>query len=181
MTARSASPAPERLGAVGRLDDGRTCVRFERRLAFPVEIAWRAITDRDLLASWFPGFAFEPRRGGRYTIHFGGDCEGPADVAGTVAEYDPPNVLQCGTIRWELEAAGTGCRLIFSDVLQFQEGRSDADIANAVLGGWHRYLDLLEQSLEGTPDLDTPEPDYSKLAVPGASRPGSMGSEKSSS
>ena len=181
MTARSSSIAPERLGAVGGLEDGRTFVRFERRLACTVDGAWRAITDRDLLASWFPGFAFEPRRGGRYTIHFGGGCEGPADVAGTVVEYDPPNVLQCGTIRWELGAAGAGCRLIFSDVLQFQDGRSDADIANAVLGGWHRYLDLLEQSLEGTPDLDTPEPDYSKLDVPGRLGPGSMRSEKSTS
>lgn len=80
-------------------------------------------------------------------------------------EYDPPNVLQCGTIRWKIEPADAGCRLIFSDVLQFQDGRSDAEIANSVLGGWHRYLDLLEQSLKGTLDHDTPEPDYSGLGV----------------
>ncbi|MYE13617.1 MAG: hypothetical protein F4X99_18570 [Gammaproteobacteria bacterium] len=168
MTAKP--PPPERLGAVGRHDDGSTVVRFERELAFPVDTVWRAITDPDLLASWFPGFAFEAERGGRYTIHFGGDCAGPADVEGPVVAYDPPNVLQCGTIRWELEAADASCRLTFSDVLQFQDGRSATEIANAVLGGWHRYLDLLEQSLSDTPDLDTPEPDYSRLDVPG--RPG---------
>lgn len=166
MTARTASPPPDRLGAVGRHDDGSTFVRFERRLAFPVDTVWRAITHPDLLASWFPGFAFQPERGGRYTIHFGGDCAGPADVEGPVVEYDPPHVLQCGTIRWELEAAGPGCRLTFSDVLQLEDGRSETEIANAVLGGWHRYLDLLEQSLSGTPDLDTPEPDYAELHVP---------------
>ena len=161
MSTQTRALPADRLGAVVRLDDGRTVVRFARRLPFPVDSVWRAITDRGLLASWFPGFAFEAERGGRYTIHFGGDCEGPADVEGTVVAYAPPNVLQCGTIRWELEAADDGCRLAFSDVLQFQDGRSDAEIANAVLGGWHRYLDLLEQSLEGTPDPDTPEPDYS--------------------
>ena len=51
-------------------------------------------------------------------------------------------------------------------------GTFRAEIANAVLGGWHRYLDLLEQSLSGTPDLDTMEPDYAQLHVPG--RPGTM-------
>ena len=151
------------------LDDGRTSVRFERRLGFPVSTVWRAITEADSLASWFPGFAFEPKRGGRYTIRFGGDCDGPADVEGPVVEYDPPKVLQCGTIRWQLEPEGEGCRLMFSDVLHFQDGRSKAEVANAVLGGWHRYLDLLEQSLSGTPDLDTPEADYAKLDVPGRS------------
>ena len=165
MTTKPPSLPPERLGTVGRQDDGTTFVRFERQLAFPVDTVWRAITDPDRLAAWFPGFAFEPEAGGRYTIHFGGDCEGPADVAGPVVAYDPPNVLQCGTIRWELEAAGAGCRLAFSDVLQFQDGRSKAAIANAVLGGWHRYLDLLEQSLSGAPDLGTPEPDYSRLPL----------------
>ena len=174
MTTEAASLSTERLGAVDRLGDGRTFVRFERRLAEAVDSVWRAITDPDRLATWFPGFAFEPERGGRYTIRFGGDCEGPADVEGTVVEYDPPNVLQCGTVRWELEAAGSACLLTFSDVLHFQDGRSETEIANSVLGGWHRYLDLLEQSLTGTPDLDTPEPGYSKLYVPGRPGTGSM-------
>ena len=165
MNAPPASPPPERLGAVDRQEDGRTAVRFERRLAFPVDRVWAAITRAEHLASWFPGFDFEPERGGRYTIHFGGDCEGPADVEGRVVEYDPPNVLQCGTIRWELEKAEAGSRLTFSDVLHVQEGRSKVETATSVLGGWHRYLDLLEQSLEGTPDPDTPEPDYSRLDV----------------
>ncbi len=35
----------ERLGAVGRLDDGRTVVGFERKLGHPIERVWRAITD----------------------------------------------------------------------------------------------------------------------------------------
>ena len=161
----------ERLGAVGTLDDGRTVVGFERKLGHPIERVWRAITDPEQLASWFPGFEFESGQGGHYEIRFGGDCDGPPHVEGTVVAYDPPNVLQCGTIRWELEAVGTACLLMFSDVLQFHEGRWDAEITNSVLGGWHRYLDLLEQSLGSTgPDLDTPEPDYSKIDVPGRAR-----------
>ncbi len=161
----------ERLGAVGRLDDGRTFVRFERKLGHPIETVWRAITDPVQLASWFPGFQFESEQGARYEIRFGGDCDGPPHVEGTVVAYDPPNVLQCGTIRWELEAVGSACLLVFSDVLQFQEGRSDAEVTNSVLGGWHRYLDLLAQSLDGAgPDLATLEPDYSRIDVPGRAR-----------
>src|SRR5215211_7251136 len=34
--------------------DGRPALRFERRLAHPVERVWRAVTDPDEMPAWFP-------------------------------------------------------------------------------------------------------------------------------
>ena len=114
------------------------------------------------------GFEIELREGGRLEIWFGGDCEGPVHVTGTVTGYDPPNVLQCGSMRFELQADGSGCVLRFSDILHFDGQRTETQFANSVLGGWHRFLDMLELSLEGGEvDPTAPEFDYSTIEVPG--------------
>ena len=34
--------------------ENRPALRFERRLSYPVEVVWRAITESDQLAHWFP-------------------------------------------------------------------------------------------------------------------------------
>ncbi len=157
-----------RYGTVHHMPDGRVQVRFERRLPYAVETVWAALTVQEQLDAWMPGVRFEPRQGGTYEIWFGGDCDGPAHVSGAVAAFEPPHVLQLGTIRWELSEAEDGCLLKFSDVLVFEGPRSQADITNAVLGGWHNYLDLLEDALAGRPvDHQQPEPDYAARAVPG--------------
>lgn len=157
---------PDRYGSVGKLDDGRTMVRFERHLPYNIEQVWSAITEPAELERWFPGLTFEPRSGATYEIWFGGDCEGPAHVSGAVVAYDPPNELQLGTIRWQLSREPGGCLLVFTDVLHFDGLRTEQEFAHSVLGGWHRYLDLLEEALTGGPvDLDRPEPDYSVLDV----------------
>ena len=157
-----------RYGTVHELPDGRVQVRFERLLPYSVETVWAALTEQAQLDAWIPGLQFEAREGGSYQIWFGGDCEGPAHVSGTVAAFEPPTVLQLGTIRWELSEAPTGCRLLFTDVLVFEGERSRKQIADAVLGGWHRYLDMLEDALAGRPvEVDLPEPDYSVRDVPG--------------
>jgi uncharacterized protein YndB with AHSA1/START domain len=158
----------DRYGTVLREPDGRVSVRFERRLPHAVDRVWAALTEADRLNAWMPGVQFERRQGGSYQIWFGGDCEGPSHVSGQVEVWSPPSVLQLGTIRWELRPTPKGCQLVFSDVLVFQEDRSDTDTTNSVLGGWHHYLDLLEDALAGRPvDPDQPEPDYSKRVVPG--------------
>lgn len=43
-----------RLGTLHTTVDGRYALRFERILAHPRELVWRAITDADQLAAWFP-------------------------------------------------------------------------------------------------------------------------------
>ncbi len=161
-------PDESRYGTVHHLPDGRVQVRFVRRLPYPVATVWAALTEQQQLDAWIPGVRFEARQGGKYEIWFGGDCEGPAHVSGTVAAFEPPNVLQLGTIRWELSESKSGCVLTFTDILVFEGERSDAEITNAVLGGWHHYLDRLEEALAGRPvNHDEPEPDYAAREVPG--------------
>lgn len=157
--------ARSRYGAAERLDDGRIRVRFERALQHPIERVWAALVDRSELAKWFPEVKLEPRPGGRFEIEFGGreggDCDGPAVVRGEIEHFEPPRLLQCGTMRWELEPAGEGCILRFSDVVAPEAGRTDRELARSVLGGWHWYLDALEAALAGRMvDRTKPEVEY---------------------
>jgi len=157
-----------RLGTVGTAEDGGTFVRFERQLPYPMEQVWSAITAPDELAAWFPGFRLELRKGGSFEIRFGGECEGPAHVSGAVLEFDPPQLLQCGSMRWELSPLDSGCVLVFTDVLHFDGLRTRTEFANSVLGGWHKYMDMLEDVLAGREvNPDCPELDYSTIPVPG--------------
>ena len=165
MSATPNSP----LGAVGQLDDGRHYVVFERQFPYPIETVWDAVTDPDELAKWFPGFKLPREVGGRFQIWFSDTCEGPAHVTGEVTAFKPPNLLVCGTMRFELSTTGdNSCQLKFSDILMFDE-RNRTDFTNAVLGGWHSFMDLLTDALAGRPvDINQAEPvDYTKVDVPG--------------
>lgn len=162
--------ATDQLGAVGILDDGRKYVVLQRHLAHSIENVWTAITDPNHLADWFPGMKLECRQGGTFEIWFGEGCEGgPPHVSGTVSRFEPPHVLECGSMRYELEADGDGCILTFTDILHFQPPRADHEIVNSVLGGWHKYLDVLEFSLQGgsSDPRDFPEFDYTSVEVDG--------------
>jgi len=155
-----------KVGSVGKLGDGRPFVLFERRLAYSVERVWAAITEPEQLAKWFPGFQLELASGGKFDIWFGGECDGPAHLSGTVTRYEPPNVLECGSMRFELQADGDGCVLTFTDILLFEGTRNTVEITNSVLGGWHRFLDTLEDALAGN-QVERPEFDYSTIHIPG--------------
>lgn len=168
-TLAAAHAAADRLGTVGRLDDGRHYVIFERHLPYPVETVWAAITQPEQLAKWFPGIKLELVQDGRFEIWFDGEsCDGPAHVSGTVTRYEPPRVLECGSLRFELEDRGADCLLTFTDILHYDGKRSRTEFANSVLGGWHRFLDALETALGGGKvDHHAAELDYQALDVPG--------------
>ena len=145
---------------------------FRRRLGHSHDRVWAAITDPAERANWVPGMRFEPVPHGRFDIWFGDACEGPAHVSGRIAACEPPRLLELGSMRFELMPAAEGCLLEFSDVLWFDESRSRFDFANAVLAGWHRFLDTLAIWLDdGVSALDLPEPDYAVVDVPGRDTP----------
>lgn len=157
--------ARSKFGAAERIKDGRIRVRFERWLPHPIERVWAALVDREELAKWFPEITLEPRPAGRFEIEFGSrdssDCQGPSIVSGEIAHFEPPGLLQCGTMRWELEPDGDSCILRFSDIVTVESGRSERETARSVLGGWHWYLDALEEALAGRfVDRTKPEVDY---------------------
>ncbi len=166
-----------KLGSVGVLDDGRKFVHFVRHLPDTIAKVWGAISDPDQLADWFPGFKLERRVGGRFDIWFSEQCEGPAHVTGMVTRYEPPKVLECGTLRFELEVDGPACLLTFTDILHYEGPLSEPEVINSVLGGWHKYLDTLEFALGGgqggaqDDPRDKPEFDYTTVSFAGRDTP----------
>jgi uncharacterized protein YndB with AHSA1/START domain len=126
--------------------DGRPAVRFERRLAHPIERVWRSVTEPGELAHWFPSeVSGELRVGGTLRFSFPGH-ELP-DTEGEVTEFDPPRRLAFWwgpeLLRFELEPDGDGTLLRLTHVLSSPE-QAARDAA-----GWHVCLDRLERSLGG--------------------------------
>jgi uncharacterized protein YndB with AHSA1/START domain len=129
--------------------DGRYRLRFRRALVHPPEKVWRALTESEHLAAWFPTeIRGERRAGAKLTFVFPEGEGEPFD--GEMLVYDPPRVLELrwgeDTLRFELEPDGGGCVLMFYDTLD-DLGKAARDGA-----GWHSLLDVLEAHLAG----DTP-------------------------
>ncbi len=155
--------------------DGRSVLRFERRLAHPVEKVWRAITEPAELAAWFPAqlvgerapgakirFVF-PAEGSRIPDREGSPVDdrlaaeagdgATGDQAptqeGEILEYRPPRLFAYtwgdSVLRWELRPDGPGCRLLFSHTFL------DRPFAASYATGWHGCLDALERLLAGRP------------------------------
>ena len=155
-------------GWLTEVPEGVITVNFERSYPQHLEALWHLITDPRALDRWSPSFKFQARVGGKYELWFEESPSGPPHIQGNIEAFQPPNLLQLGSIIFRLEAADTGCRLAFQDTLVFRPTMSKLDVALAVLAGWHRYLDLLEQALsQNTVRRDTPEPDYSNVAFKG--------------
>ena len=128
--------------------DGRPALRFERRLAHPVERVWRAVTEPGELSRWFPAAVdVELCLGATVTFTFAGD-DGPP-TTGEVVALEPPHrfAFTWGEeeLRFELEPVGDGCRLRFTHVL------SERDQAARDAAGWHVCLDVLGRLLDGVP------------------------------
>src|ERR1700730_8748295 len=91
--------------------DERPVLRFERSLPHPVEAAWRAVTEPDELAYWFPNAVeVDLRPGGRLNFTFPGDEYPP--LSGEVIKLDPPRrfVFMWGgdQLSFELEPGADG-------------------------------------------------------------------------
>jgi uncharacterized protein YndB with AHSA1/START domain len=149
------------MNRAGTLDivDGRYVLRFERRLAHPVEKVWQAITEPGHLAHWFPAqVEVEFAVGGRVRWVFpGGDI---ALANGRVTELDPPRVLEYTmsstgmpfagtgderTLRFELRPDPAGCLLVFTNTFGDRAG------AASFASGWESCLDALVQMLDDKP------------------------------
>jgi uncharacterized protein YndB with AHSA1/START domain len=120
-------------------------LRFTRRLAHPPDKVWRAITEPEHLAAWFPDTMIlegDWAVGARLRFRH---AEGEFD--GEVLDFDPPRALEFrwGTdvIRFEVEPAGDGTQLTLLDTLDAL-GKAARDAA-----GWHVCLDRLEDHLDG--------------------------------
>lgn len=120
--------------------DGRPALRFERRLAHPVQRVWRAVTEPAELAQWFVApVAWTPALGETF------EGEGQA---GEIVALEEPTLLRWtwGEERYAFELApdGDGCLLVFTHVFDDRYGPAAQHAA-----GWETYLDRLEAALAG--------------------------------
>jgi uncharacterized protein YndB with AHSA1/START domain len=172
--AAKATPKHEDLGTVEEVE-GRKTLRFERRLAHPVEKVWSALTDPEQLAGWLAAAdELELAVGGRVVLRWLNtkgrkdwerygvilpdefDPEAEDVVSGTFTTIDPPRLLEMdtdafGALRWELSETGSGCTLTFTNTLP--EDFAD-EMAPQTLAGWHSHLDALAEALAGRPMVD---------------------------
>jgi uncharacterized protein YndB with AHSA1/START domain len=134
------------LGTLHPAGDGWE-LRFTRRLAHRPERVWRALTEADDLAAWFPTTVEGPiEDGGKLRFAFEDD-PGGMTMDGEVLACEPPRLLAFSwgedTLRFELAADGDGTVLTFTS--SFDElGRAARDAA-----GWHVCLDVLGYRLDG--------------------------------
>ena len=145
-------------------------LRFERRLAHPIEKVWRAVSEPSELAHWFPCSveADELRVGAALRFVFPEEVGGMT-MDGEVTALEPPRLLAFtwgeDELRFELEPHGDGGTLLrFSDVI------AEQDKAARDAAGWDVCLARLDQRLAG----ETAEPpewrpfyeEYERLGFP---------------
>ena len=133
------------LGTLTRQGD-RWMLTFTRRLAHPREKVWRAVTEPEHLAAWYPQEIVGERRAGaplRFVSSAGDGFDGQMLV------FDPPAVMEftwgADRLRIELRADGAGTLLTLTDTFD-ELGKAARDGA-----GWHECLDRLVSELDGTP------------------------------
>ncbi|WP_084704244.1 SRPBCC domain-containing protein [Phaeacidiphilus oryzae] len=129
-------------------------LRFTRRLGHPQHAVWRALTDPEQLAAWFPqrieGLDGDPagiwRTGAEITFR-DPQGRGPA-FTGEVLAFEPETLVEFSwgtdTIRLELAADGADASVLtLLDTLE-QHGTGARNAA-----GWHECLDYLGCALDG--------------------------------
>ena len=142
-------------GVLERTADGGV-IRFERHLAYDVRDVWDAITTPERLADWWLPFdadiTVDLREGGEMV--FTGRPDGDPVMTCTITRVEPPLVLEHthpapgSSMRWELEAVGTGCILRLSHTVpDVQEA-----IDNCYLVGLQASLARLDPILAGRPE-----------------------------
>jgi uncharacterized protein YndB with AHSA1/START domain len=145
----------------GRLaiDGDRAVLNFERRLPFPIEAVWSAITDPAERRQWFGETAIDAREGGSIDMVADGPPL-PPDVkrmTGRILVWDPPHVfehewkqqiVEDGVVRYELTRDGPDGT---ATLLRFSHRGLGARNARGFRGGTAAFLDRLESHLAGEP------------------------------
>jgi uncharacterized protein YndB with AHSA1/START domain len=133
-------------GTLQTIGEGRTEVRFERRLPHPVAKVWRAITEPEHLGAWFPTTIDGERAAGApLTFRFVDVPEEP-DFHGEVVAFESERLfeLQWGEDRLRIELRPDGdaaCVLTLTDTFE-EDGKAARDAT-----GWHVCLEHLTSAL----------------------------------
>ena len=139
--------------------DGGPALRFERRYRHSMERVWRAISDPDEMARWFPSNVEGDRAAGAELIFVDESQRAAAREAGEptrddgptfrgrVVAYEPPKVFAFTwggeLLRFELMPDGADTVLVFTQLLSHQS------VAARNGSGWHMCLGALDRLLGG--------------------------------
>lgn len=142
--------------ATMRIEDGKPVLRFERRLAHPQQVVWRAITDPAELRHWFPAALHAEQRVGapiRFVFEDAGPGEDYGHEEGEILELDPPKLFAFtwddSVLRFELSPDGPGCLLVFTHTLGGAGTWGDTFSAARQASGWDGCLHMLAARLDG--------------------------------
>ncbi|WP_206184919.1 SRPBCC family protein [Thermoactinospora rubra] len=131
-------------------------LHMRRRLPHPPDKVWRALTEPEHLAAWFP--AEVAIDGNRIRFSFGPD--------GVITDRDPPRLFAFtwgeDHLRWEILPDGEGSVLLLTHTFADRYG------AASFASGWHICLAALKTHLAGRPQpTDQPTsqavPDHTAL------------------
>jgi uncharacterized protein YndB with AHSA1/START domain len=132
-------------GKLETAEGGQPRIRFERVLSHPPETVWRAITEPEHLAQWFPTTIDGERAAGAHLRFQFPKGEAPP-FDGEMLVFDPPRAMELrwgpDTLRLELHPVAEGTLLILLDTLE-ELGKAARDGA-----GWHTCLDGLAALLD---------------------------------
>jgi uncharacterized protein YndB with AHSA1/START domain len=147
------------IGREGRLSiEGDSAVlHFERRLPYPVEAVWSALTDPAHRDRWMGKTSIEPREGGAIETVATGPPLPPERkrMTGRILVWDPPHVLEHewhqpivepGVVRYELQPDGDA-----GTVLRFTHRGLSVGNATGFRAGTQAFLDRMEAHLAGDP------------------------------
>jgi uncharacterized protein YndB with AHSA1/START domain len=136
-------------GTVHQVDDDRWQLRFTRTLPHPRDKVWRAITEPEQLAKWFPTTI----EGGRITgaaLHYSFPGGQAPPMEGEMLAFEPESLMELrwgpDVLRMELRSVPEGTEFRLLHTLE-QRGKAARDAA-----GWHVCLDALEAALAGAAD-----------------------------
>lgn len=138
------------------IDGDRAVLRFERRLPYPVDAVWAALTEPAHRDQWMGQTSIEPHQGGSISTVASGPPLPPDQkrMTGRILVWDPPHVLEHewhqaivepGVVRYELRPDGDGT------LLRFTHRGLGVPNANGFRPGTQAFLDRLEAHLAGDP------------------------------
>jgi uncharacterized protein YndB with AHSA1/START domain len=147
------TPGPA-TGAQIRKDGEKWTLILVRELRHHPEKVWRALTEPAHLREWAP-FEADAGLGSLGTVQL--TWVGTSQVTeAKVTRADAPHMLECGDMRWELEALGSGTRLTLWHSI-------DRRYVAWGAAGWHICFDVLDHLLSGTPIARIAAPEAMKL------------------
>jgi hypothetical protein len=130
-------------GAQVRKDGEKWTLILVRELRHAPEKVWQALTDPAHIREWAPFEANGSLATVGASVNLTWLGTGRPQVT-TVTRADPPEVLEYGDIRWELEAFDGCTRLTLWHNI-------DRRFISWGAAGWHICFDVLDRLLSGTP------------------------------